>query len=127
MKITSLELTFYSTKIKLKSSKDIQASSLSMNNWDEFANDPGFISNLFNNFFNSLLSNSNANHIECAGFINNCFTDYIKHEIKDKFESKKVSEEAVLNLIMNLSTSSGPGISGISSKFLKPPQKHLCH
>ncbi len=53
------------------------------------------------------------------GFIDKCFTDYVKHKIKDEFEFKEVSEETVLNLIMNLSTSSGPGISGISSKILK--------
>ena len=116
---------FYSATIKLKSSKDNQASSTSMNNGDEFANDPGSISNLFNIFFTSLSSNSTANHIECSGFIDKCFTDYVKHEIKDEFEFKEVSEEIVLNLIMNLSTSSGPGISGISSKILKAASNTL--
>jgi len=108
-----------STTVKLRSSKDNQAGSSSMNNGSEFANDPESISNLFNIFFTSLSSTSTASHIESAGFIDKCFTDYVKHKIKDEFEFKEVSEETVLNLIMNLSTSSGPGISGISSKILK--------
>ena len=85
------------------------------------ANNPEDISNLFNIFFTSLSSNSPESLTECHQFNENLFNNLINNnKIKpSSFNFKQTDNITVENLLTNLSGTSGPGMSGISTKIVK--------
>ena len=117
-KISKEFWSFYSSFIKLKSTKE-STSSLTINNGTTSSNDPSVISNMFNTFFTTLSSNSTSSIPECKEFIKSHFNSSMNINNLNKFKFEPTTNEFIGDLLFNLSSSSGAGATGISSKILK--------
>ena len=124
---------FYSSTVKLNSSKSNNNPPTTINNSTQTGTNSEDISEMFSIFFTSLASESTANKQESKDFIEKHFEKInekrIENNLKpmnnDCFEFLPVNAERVQKLIDNLSATSGPGITGISSKIIKAASAKL--
>jgi hypothetical protein len=118
---------FYSATVKLKSFGINQSMATTISNGEETFDDPEKISNLFTIHFTSLASESNKKHDQSHEFIKKNFDQIIKEKENNNellwqmnsFKFEKTNNKQVEKLLNDLSSTSGPGASGISSKVLK--------
>ena len=123
---------FYSSTVRLNSSKSNNPPTTINNNLQTGTN-PEEISEMFSLFFTSLSSESTSNKQESKYFIEKNFEKInekraeinLKPMNNECFEFLPVNAERVQQLIDNLSTTSGPGITGISSKIIKAASAKL--
>ena len=113
---------FYSTHIRLRSDKSNGQAPSSIHNGNITANQPKQISNLFNQFFCSLSSNSTTTTTESSQFIEHHFDNIItNHDIKpDTFQFRHVTHLIVKRTFDSLDTASGPGLPSLPTKLFKP-------
>jgi len=112
---------FYSSFVTVKSDKSCNSNIYQLSDGVSTANNPLDIANLIDTFFINLNSNSNTTTDACLDFVNNHFDNIINNKLisPQKFNFVSVSERCVRSLLNNLSSSSGPGNPGISTKIFK--------
>ena len=124
---------FYSNTIKLNSSKSTNNAPTTIINDTQTGTNPEEISEMFSLFFTSLTSESTIDRLESKVFIEKTFDEINEKRVKsnlkalncEKFEFLPVNPDQVQQLIDNLSETSGPGITGISSKIIKAASAKL--
>lgn len=116
---------FYSSYIKIKSDKSSQQRINSIKNGPTSADSDFEISNLFNSFFTSLKSSSTINHDDSIEFIHNTINKNKKTNVPS-FQFKVIENKIVMDLILDLDNSSGPGVSEISTKIFKAAINKIC-
>ena len=124
---------FYSSTIRLNSSKSNNNPPTTINNNSQTGTNPEEISEMFSIFFTSLTSESTTSKQESKNFIEKTFEKINEKRAENNlrptnsecFEFLSVNEERVQQLIDNLSTTSGPGVTGISSKIIKAASAKL--
>lgn len=123
---------FYSTSVKLKSDK-CGASSITITKNNETVSEPEEIGKLFNLHFTTLASESKIEKKNGTLFIENLFEEIKKNRTQNDetawptnhFKFNRVDDKTVNKLLTNLSTTSGSGASGLSSKVLKAAANQL--
>ena len=118
---------FYSASINIKSSKQIDQNSITIEYENQLISEPHLVGDIFNNFFTSLTSNSLATSEECNQFVSENFNTLKKENILQTkvFSFVQVTEPVVNKLLKNIDPSNGPGISAIPSKVLKESADEL--
>ena len=119
IKNSKLYWEFYSSYVKLRSNKDNKQLPSTMTHGDIVATNSDEISNLFNIFFTTLSSESTATLNDCESFNDSIFSKQNSIDNCNQFEFKLIDSSKIDKLLENISTSSGPGVSGISSKIIK--------
>jgi hypothetical protein len=74
---------------------------------------------MFNVFFTTLSSTSTSSSTDCIDFINKHFNETMNINSKNRFTFEPTTNEFVSDLFSNLSSTSGAGATGISTKILK--------
>jgi len=125
-KNSKLYWEFYSSSIKIKSSKTEDFMPTVFMFEDTEYTDPAEIGNVFNTFFTSLSSTSLSSESDCDNYIDRTFAK-LKRENKIQlktglFKFSHTNENIVEKLIQNLNPVSGAGLSEVPSKVIK----HTC-
>ena len=128
---------FYSSHINIRSDKRGHLPPSTIKNGHETVSQPSQISNMFNSFFCSLSSTSSATLEQSTNFIEQHF-DYMTNQethfdkttyeqsIKPaQFKFQQVTESVVEKTLSSLDSSSGPGLTGLPTKMLKPTSPEL--
>lgn len=119
----------YSSKIKIKSNKNLEQSTFQIKKNEQVITDKTEISEIFNAYFTSLSSESNNSLSECENFVDEqlkraCDDKQIKiQEGAFKFSFTTASE--IEKLLSSIPTTSGPGVSGIPTKNIKTSPMNL--
>lgn len=112
---------FYSSHITLRKDGANATQTCTIRNGSLIADGPLAISNLFNEFFTSLKSNSSINEEQASVFIDDQFKE-LKHSEKFKpgsFSFQHTDVTAVKKILDELDSSSGPGLVGIPTSIFK--------
>ena len=118
---------FYSTQIKIRSDKSSSSYPSLISNGNISASNSTDISNMFNCFFSSLSSESNASIDDCFEFSSNHLSKMIDAKIINPttFKFSKTTAIIVSKAIDSIANQSGPGVSGIATKILKQYSPNL--